>query len=74
MKVAKEQIVGMVAAVDWLLDQNDEADQAEYTRRANIIIEMVKDIPTMKSEIYYSRDCKPRAASDPCLRSKRGWN
>ena len=51
MKVAKEQIVGMVAAVDWLLEQNDEANHAEYMRRANTIVEMVKDIPTMKTEI-----------------------
>src|SRR6201988_4482473 len=51
MKVAKEQIVGMVAAVDWILDQNDEADQAEYMRRANTIIQMVKDVPTMKPDI-----------------------
>src|SRR5579859_4139967 len=43
MKVAKEQIVGMVAAVDWLLEQNDAADQAEYLRRADIITRMVKD-------------------------------
>ncbi len=34
MKVAKEQIVGMVAAVDWLLEQSDEANQAEYMRVA----------------------------------------
>jgi L-seryl-tRNA(Ser) seleniumtransferase len=52
MKVAKEQIVGMVAAVDWLLDQNDEADQAEYKRRADLIIREVKSIPTMKTEIF----------------------
>jgi L-seryl-tRNA(Ser) seleniumtransferase len=51
MKVAKEQIVGMVAAVDWLLDQNDDADHGEYMRRANTIIRMVKDIPTIKPEI-----------------------
>jgi L-seryl-tRNA(Ser) seleniumtransferase len=51
MKVAKEQIVGMVAAVDWLLEQNDEADHAEYMRRADAIIQMVKDIPTIKPEI-----------------------
>jgi L-seryl-tRNA(Ser) seleniumtransferase len=52
MKVAKEQLVGMVAAVDWLLEQNDEANQAEYMRRAEIIIRAVKDIPTMKTEIF----------------------
>ena len=52
MKVAKEQIVGMVAAVDWLLEQSDEANHAEYMRRANTIIRMVKDVPTMKTEIF----------------------
>jgi len=52
MKVAKEQIVGMVAAIDWLLEQSDEANLAEYTRRANSIIAMVKDLPTMKTEIF----------------------
>lgn len=52
MKVAKEQIVGMVAAVDWLLEQSDEANQAEYMRRANTIVSMVKDVPTMKSDIF----------------------
>jgi len=52
MKVAKEQIVGMVAAVDWLLEQSDEANQAEYMRRANTIIRMVKDVPTMATEIF----------------------
>ena len=51
MKVAKEQIVGMVAAIDWLLDQSDDANTAEYNRRANIIANAVKDIPTMQSSI-----------------------
>ncbi|WP_263383806.1 selenocysteine synthase [Granulicella arctica] len=52
MKVAKEQIVGMVAAVDWLLEQSDEANQAEYMRRADIIAKFVKDIPTMQTDIF----------------------
>lgn len=52
MKVAKEQIVGMVAAVDWLLEQSDESDQAEYMRRADVITGMVKDVPTMKTSVH----------------------
>jgi len=52
MKVAKEQIVGMVAAVDWLLSRDEAADQKEYRRRADLIAAAVKDIPTMKSEIF----------------------
>ncbi len=52
MKVAKEQIVGMVAAVDWLLEQDDDANLAEYQRRADIISHAVKDIPTLKAEVF----------------------
>jgi L-seryl-tRNA(Ser) seleniumtransferase len=52
MKVAKEQIVGMVAAIDWLLEQSDETNQAEYMRRADIIRRAVSSIPTMKTEIF----------------------
>src|SRR6266850_1150060 len=33
-KVAKEQIVGMVAAVDWLLDQTDESMEKDFRARA----------------------------------------
>jgi L-seryl-tRNA(Ser) seleniumtransferase len=51
MKVAKEQIVGMVAAVDWLLEQSDAADTSEYNRRVDIISRAVKDIPSMQSRV-----------------------
>lgn len=51
MKVAKEQIVGMVAAVDWLLDQSDESLDKEYRRRCDVISRIVKDVPTMQSSI-----------------------
>lgn len=48
MKVAKEQIVGMVAAVDWLLAQNEDAMIAEFDRRAKTIGDAVKSIPSMQ--------------------------
>jgi len=51
MKVAKEQIVGMVAAVDWFLSQSDEGLEAEYRRRAARIAAQLKDIPTLTSEV-----------------------
>jgi uncharacterized pyridoxal phosphate-dependent enzyme len=52
MKVAKEQIVGMVAAIDWLLEQSDEANEKEYLRRAKIIGQVVKHVPTMKVSVF----------------------
>lgn len=51
MKVAKEQIVGMVAAVDWLLSQSDEKMQQEFRRRADQICAELKSIPTLESRI-----------------------
>jgi len=51
MKVAKEQIVGMVAAIDWFLSQSDAGFETEFRRRADRIAAQLKDIPTMKSDI-----------------------
>jgi L-seryl-tRNA(Ser) seleniumtransferase len=52
MKVAKEQLVGMVAAVDWLLEQSDEKNQAEYMRLTDIIVNAVKNVPTMQTRVF----------------------
>lgn len=52
MKVAKEQIVGMVAAVDWFLSQSDAEMEAEFWRRINRITGALKDIPTLESEVF----------------------
>jgi L-seryl-tRNA(Ser) seleniumtransferase len=52
MKVAKEQIVGMVAAIDWFLSQSDAEFEAEFRRRADRIAAALKDIPTVKAEIF----------------------
>jgi hypothetical protein len=35
LKVAKEEIVGLVAAVDWFLAQDDAAMEAEFRRHAD---------------------------------------
>lgn len=51
MKVAKEQIVGMVAAVDWFLQQSDDAMQAEFHRRAERIAGHLKTVPTIRCRI-----------------------
>ena len=52
MKVAKEQIIGMVAAVDWFLEQTDEGMQAEFRRRAESIAAQLKGIPSLRHEIF----------------------
>ena len=51
-KVAKEQIVGMVAAIDWLLEQTDEGMRKEFRDRAERVISELKDVPTIDARIF----------------------
>jgi len=50
MKVAKEQIVGMVAAVDWVLSHTEESMQGDYQKRVDLIAAAVAGIPSVKTE------------------------
>ena len=50
-KVAKEQIVGMVAAVDWILSQTDKGMEDEFRARANRISSALSGIPSLESEV-----------------------
>jgi L-seryl-tRNA(Ser) seleniumtransferase len=52
MKVAKEEIVGLVAAVDWFLSQEDAALQAEFQKRADLIASKLQALPTVKSQTF----------------------
>lgn len=52
MKVAKEEIVGLVAAVDWFLKQDDAAMEAEYRRRADVIAKSLNSIPTLQTQVF----------------------
>jgi L-seryl-tRNA(Ser) seleniumtransferase len=52
MKVGKEEIIGLVAAVDWFVSQGDEAIQAEFKKRAERIADHLKDIPTVNTKIF----------------------
>jgi L-seryl-tRNA(Ser) seleniumtransferase len=51
MKVSKEQIVGMVAALDWFLAQSDAGMEAEFRRRAERIASSLKSIPSLESKV-----------------------
>src|SRR5437667_7829851 len=52
MKVAKEEIIGLVAAVDWFLSQDDAAMEAEYRKRAERIAGQLKNIPTVQTQVF----------------------
>jgi L-seryl-tRNA(Ser) seleniumtransferase len=52
MKVGKEEIIGLVAAVDWLLSQNEAAMLADFQKRAERIADQVKGIPSVETKIF----------------------
>jgi L-seryl-tRNA(Ser) seleniumtransferase len=52
MKVGKEEIIGLVAAVDWFVSQDDEAMQAEFQKRAERIAGHLKGIPSVETKIF----------------------
>jgi L-seryl-tRNA(Ser) seleniumtransferase len=52
LKVAKEEIVGMVAAVDWFLKQDDAAMEAEFRQRAQRIADQIAKVPTVKTQVF----------------------
>ena len=52
LKVAKEEIVGMLAAVDWFLTQDDAAMETEFRKRADRIADQLKRIPTVETKVF----------------------
>ena len=52
MKVAKEEIIGLVAAVDWFLSQDDGAMESEFRQRAERIAQRLQDLPTVQTKIF----------------------
>ncbi len=55
MKVAKEQIVGMVAAVDWVLSHTEETMQGDNRRLAETIADAVQGVASVRTEIVTPR-------------------
>jgi L-seryl-tRNA(Ser) seleniumtransferase len=55
MKVAKEQIVGMVAAIDWVLSHTEESMQGDYQRRVDSIAHAVRGIASVRTETVVPR-------------------
>jgi len=59
MKVAKEQIIGMVAAIDWFTSQTDEGLEAEFHKKAERVAAELKGVPTVECTI-----AKPNTAAN----------
>ena len=68
MKVAKEQIVGMVAAVDWILSQTEEDLFKESNDRLAVMASILKDVPSVKTRVIVHCGRQPLPATSRGVR------
>jgi len=52
MKVNKEEMLGMLVALESFLQRDHAAEWQEWERRANLIIARVTSVPGVKAEMY----------------------
>jgi uncharacterized pyridoxal phosphate-dependent enzyme len=52
MKVNKEEILGMLVAVEVYLKKDHEAEWKEWERRVQTIVASVRDLPTIQTEMF----------------------
>jgi D-glucosaminate-6-phosphate ammonia-lyase len=52
MKVNKEEMLGIMVALESFLSRDHDKEWAEWERRANLIIASVTSVPGVKAEIY----------------------
>ena len=52
MKVNKEEMLGMLVALESFLQRDHAAEWQEWERRANLIIASVTSVPGVKAEMY----------------------
>jgi len=52
LKVAKEEVVGLVAAIDWFLMQDDAAIETECRQRADRIAKQLSTVPTVQTQVF----------------------
>ena len=51
MKVNKEEILGMLIALELYLNKDHQAEWKEWERRVRVIENAVRDVPTVKTEM-----------------------
>jgi L-seryl-tRNA(Ser) seleniumtransferase len=52
MKVNKEEMLGMMVAVESYTKRDHEAEWKEWERRVSTIVDSVKDLPSLKTEVH----------------------
>lgn len=65
MKVGKEEMVGLLAAVEWSLRRDEPALIADYERQVAYLIEQVADLPGVSAERVW-----PSEAGQPMPRAR----
>ena len=71
MKVNKEEIVGMLAALELYLKKDHAREQQDFERRAETIRSSAAAVPGVKAEDLHARSRQPRAARSRHLGCRR---
>ncbi|MBT4484803.1 MAG: aminotransferase class V-fold PLP-dependent enzyme [Candidatus Latescibacteria bacterium] len=70
MKVGKEEIMGLLAAVElWIIGRDHKAERKEWERRFAYINDKITQIPTVKTKVN-----EPRGRSNVSLRLSISWD
>ena len=52
MKVNKEEMLGMMVAIERFVSMDHAAEQKEWDQRISTIVDSVKDLPSLKTEVH----------------------
>ncbi|MBT5829383.1 MAG: hypothetical protein HOH77_04225 [Candidatus Latescibacteria bacterium] len=69
MKVGKEEILGLVAAIDVFLDRSDDDDRTRWLKQATVVVDALSHLPDVKAYVMTegqeaAPDFAPRAYVD----------
>jgi L-seryl-tRNA(Ser) seleniumtransferase len=55
-KVSKEEIAGLLAALEVFVDEDEEAETAKYREQMNFVVDQIAEIPGIAAEVKHDYD------------------
>ena len=71
MKVSKEEIVGLVAAVEAFVVEDEEAETARFRRQCEMVVDQITEIPGIRAQVEH--DDKDHPIPHAVIYFERGW-
>ena len=71
MKVSKEEIVGLVAAVEAFVAEDEEAETARFRRQCEMVVDQITEIPGIRAQVEH--DDKDHPIPHAVIYFERNW-